>query len=86
MRSSIFQVLKNLTIYFSKPQSCLYLRMKVIQSHSFKARRSKLCMWPLLIVSQWYEAGLRGLRGHRGQGLTEGLGRFAWHFKMGVGG
>ena len=44
MRSSIFQVLKNLTIYFSKPQSCLYLRMKVIQSHSFKARRSKLCM------------------------------------------
>ena len=30
-----------------------------------------------------YEAGLRGLRGHRGRGLTEGLVRFAWHFKMG---
>ena len=23
-----------------------------------------------------YDAGLRGLRGHRGRGLTEGLGRF----------
>ena len=23
-----------------------------------------------------YEAGLRGLRGHRGRGLTEGLGRW----------
>ena len=41
-----------LTIYFSKPQSCLYLRMTAMQSHSFKDRRSKLCMWPLLIVSQ----------------------------------
>merc|ERR1712049_56119 len=40
-----------LTIYFSKPQNCLYIRAGAIQIHSFKARRSKLCMWPLLIVS-----------------------------------
>ena len=33
-----------------------------------------------------YEASLHGLQGHRGRGLTEVLGRFAWHFKMGVGG
>ena len=31
-----------------------------------------------------YEAGVRGLRRHRDLGLTESLGRFAWHFlKMG---
>ena len=27
------------------------MRMSSIQSHSFKARRSKLCIWPLLIVA-----------------------------------
>ena len=31
-------VFRYLTIYFSKPQSCLYLRMTAMQSHSFKAK------------------------------------------------
>ena len=44
--------LSNLTIYFSKPQSCLSFWMYSIQIHSFKARRLRLCMRPLLIVSQ----------------------------------
>ena len=39
----------NLTIYFSKPQSCLSFRKKSIQIHSFKARRSKLCLWAIKI-------------------------------------
>ena len=30
----------------------MYFRQRAIQSHSFKASRMKLCMWPLLIVSQ----------------------------------
>ena len=41
---------QNLTIYFSKPQSCLSIRAGAIQVHSFKAKRLKLCMLPLLIV------------------------------------
>ena len=46
------QIIVYLTIYFSKPQSCLYLRMYSIQIHSFKARRFKLRMRPLLIVGR----------------------------------
>ena len=60
--------------------SVLSFRVEAIQIHSFKARRLKLCMQPLIIVGRvmgGYEAGLRGLRGHWGRGLTEGLGRFA---------
>ena len=44
--------LHNLTIYFSKPQSSLSFRYFPIQIHSFKARRLRLFMWPLLIVGR----------------------------------
>ena len=44
-------------------------------------------MRPLLIMGQVMGGmRLRGLRGHRGRGLIEGLERFAWDFKMGLGG
>ena len=101
--------------------SVLSFRVGAIQIHSFKARRLKLCMQPLIIVGRvmgdmrpaseaseaieaevslkvwnvlhgilrWAdgpcEASLCDLRGHRGRGFTVGLGRSAWHFKMGVG-
>ena len=57
----------------------------------YKSTILKLGGWNLHVASTHresghgrYEAGLRGRRGHWGRGRTEGLGRFAWHFKMGV--